>query len=108
MTESEYHQRVDAILLSLEEQIDAVESADIDYESAEGILTVLFEDGSKIILNKQEPLLQLWVATLYNGHHFERRTDVWIDNRTDAEFWSFISEAMSRQAHVEITFTGPN
>lgn len=108
MTEHEYHQRVDAILLSLEEQIDAVETADLDYDSADGILTIIFEDGSKIIINKQEPLLQLWVATMFNGHHFEDRDSKWIDNRFGAEFWAFISEAISRQANTELTFTGPN
>lgn len=108
MTEQEYHQRVDAILLSLEEQIDAVETADLDYDSADGILTIIFEDGSKLIINKQEPLLQLWVATLYNGHHFEWRETQWIDNRFGAEFWQFISEAISRQAKTELTFIGAN
>ncbi len=104
MTENEYHQLVNALLLTIEEQIDTVETVDLDYETAGGILTIIFPDSSKIIINKQAPLLQIWVATKFNGHHFEFNDGQWIDNRSGAEFWRFISEAASRQANAEVIF----
>ena len=107
MTESEYHQKVDAILLHLEETIDTIEQADLDYESAGGILTIEFPDNSKIIVNKQPPNLQIWVATKFDGHHFDLIEQQWIDNRTGKEFWSLMSEMASKQANVTIEFS-PN
>ena len=68
MNDTEYDARVDAIFMQLEEALDECE-VDIDYESAGGILTLIFPNQTKIILNKQPPLHQIWVATKYNGHH---------------------------------------
>ena len=93
---------VDDVLIQLEESLDECE-VDIDYESAEGILTLIFLNGTKIILNKQSPLHQLWVATKFNGHHFNYQDDKWIDERTGVEFWSFIDEAVSKQAEQTVS-----
>lgn len=101
MTDHEYHELVDAVMLTLEEQIEECE-VDLDYESAAGILEIIFPNQTKIILNKQTPLHQIWVATKFNGHHFELRDGVWIDNRSGSEFWQFMSEASSRQADAKI------
>ncbi|MBC3766479.1 iron donor protein CyaY [Neptunicella marina] len=104
MQESEYHQMVDDLLLVIEESLDEC-PVDIDYESAGGILTLIFENGSKIILNKQAPLLQLWVATKFNGHHFNYQDGQWIDERTGVEFWTFLDEAASKQAGKAVTLS---
>ncbi|MFH6951876.1 MULTISPECIES: iron donor protein CyaY [Pseudoalteromonas] len=103
MTDQEYHQLIDDLFINLEEQVDACE-VDLDYESASGILEIIFPDNSKIILNKQAPLQQLWVATKFNGHHFERHGDKWIDNRSGSEFWQFMNDAASKQAGTSITW----
>ena len=97
MNDSQYHILVDEVLLGLEEALDEIE-VDIDYESASSILTLTFENGTKIIINKQPPLHQIWVATKFNGHHFNYQDGLWIDERTDVEFWSFMDEAASKQA----------
>ncbi len=101
LSEAQYDQMVDDIFLSIEEALDECE-VDIDYESAGGILTLLFENGTKIILNKQPPLLQIWVATKFNGHHFNYQQGQWIDERTDVEFWAFLDEAISKQAGASV------
>ncbi|WMN58502.1 iron donor protein CyaY [Pseudoalteromonas xiamenensis] len=104
MTDHEYHELVDAMLLALEEQIEDCE-VDLDYETNSGLLEVIFPDKSKIVINKQPPLHQVWVATKFNGHHFELHGDTWIDNRSGAEFWQFISDAATRQAGDAIVWT---
>ncbi len=104
MNDSQYHQMVDDVLMQLEEALDVCE-VDIDYESAEGILTLIFPNQTKIILNKQPPLHQLWVATKFNGHHFNYVDGKWIDERTDAEFWQFIDEAASKQAGQPVSLS---
>lgn len=104
MNEHDYHLKVDAVLLHLEESLDEITHVDLDYESASGILTIDFPNGTKIIVNKQPPNLQIWVATKFDGHHFDWINDCWIDNRTGKEFWALMSEAATRQASAEITF----
>ena len=105
MTDNEYHQRVDAILLRVEESIDTIEQVDLDYEFSSGILTIDFPNQTKLIFNKQTPNQQIWLATKYDGHHFDWTGSQWIDNRTGKEFWQLISEAATRQAGVEIRFS---
>ncbi|MDM7859204.1 iron donor protein CyaY [Alteromonas sp. ASW11-36] len=105
MNDTEYDMRVDAIFMRLEEALDECE-VDIDYEGAGGILTLIFPNQTKIILNKQPPLHQIWVATKFNGHHFNLEGEQWIDERTGAEFWSFMDEAASKQAGQPVTLSG--
>ncbi|MFT2089516.1 iron donor protein CyaY [Paraglaciecola sp. 2405UD69-4] len=101
MNDSQYHQMTDDLLIDIEEMLDECE-VDIDYESAGSILTMTFVNGTKIIINKQPPLQQLWMATKYNGHHFNFENEQWIDERTGVEFWSFLDEAISKQAEANV------
>ncbi|WP_016956202.1 iron donor protein CyaY [Catenovulum sp. SX2] len=105
LTETQYHQLVDDILLQIEQKLEEIEDdLDIDYENFGGKLDIEFADRSKIILNKQEPLLQLWVATKFNGYHFSYQDGKWIDERFGDEFWHFIEEAVAKQAGTKVTF----
>lgn len=104
MTDNEYHRRVDAIFLRLEELLDEVEQVDLDYEFNGGILTIDFPNHSKLIFNKQAPNQQIWLATKFDGHHFDFTGELWIDNRTGIEFWQLVSTAATRQAGVALVF----
>ncbi|MER2492464.1 iron donor protein CyaY [Catenovulum sediminis] len=105
LTETQYHHLVDDILLEIEQTLEQIEEQiDIDYENAGGKLDIEFADGSKIIINKQEPLLQLWVATKFNGYHFNYQDGKWIDERFGDEFWHFMNDAVSKQAGEEVIF----
>jgi CyaY protein len=101
MNDIEYDELTDAVLLSVEEAIERLD-LDLDFESNGGLLSISFPDKSKIIINKQPPLQQLWVATKFNGHHFEWQHGQWIDNRSGTEFWQLIATAVSKQAGVEV------
>ena len=101
MNDSQYNLMADELLLAVEEAIEDCGS-DIDFESVSGLLTLTFLNKTKIILNKQAPLHEVWVATKFNGHHFSFNNEQWIDKRGGSEFWQFISEAVSKQAEVDI------
>lgn len=103
MTDSEFHQQVDELLISFEETIDDSD-VELDYENSNNILTLYCRDGSQIILNKQTPLHQLWVATKANGHHFEFNNDVWIDNRTQQSLAVVLTDAVKNQGGEHVSF----
>ncbi|WP_406665186.1 iron donor protein CyaY [Gallaecimonas sp. GXIMD1310] len=101
MNDSQYHDLADALLLSIEDAVEAVaedSGVDMEVESVGGKVDILFPDRSKIIINKQPPLQQIWVATRYNGHHFGYQDGLWIDVRSGAELKAFLDDAISRQA----------
>jgi CyaY protein len=70
MNESEFNQLAEDTMIAIEEAIEE-SGADIDYDNVADILTLEFGDGSKIIINKQTPLSQIWVAAKSGGYHFD-------------------------------------
>lgn len=70
MNESDFNQLAEDAMLAIEDAIDEC-GADIDYDNAGGILTLEFANGSRIIINKQTPLSQIWVAARSGGFHFD-------------------------------------
>ena len=74
MNESDFDRLAEETMVAIEEAIDAC-GVDIDYDSAGGILTLEFANGSQIIVNKQAPLTQIWVAARSGGFHFDYDDD---------------------------------
>lgn len=77
MTESEFLQQAEETMLSIEDALDECET-DIDFDSVGDVLTLIFESGSQIIINKQTPLKQLWVAAKSGGYHFDWVESQWV------------------------------
>lgn len=100
MNESEFNEKVDDLLTTIEDAIDEIteeKDIDIDFETAGGILALHFEDNSKIIINRQTPLRQIWVATRTGGFHFDFNTedDRWREEKTGAELFAELSRHCS-------------
>ncbi|MAG75945.1 MAG: iron donor protein CyaY [Colwelliaceae bacterium] len=106
MNDSQYNFIADELLLAIEEAIEDC-GTDIDYEGISGMLTLTFKNGSKIIINKQAPLHEIWVATKFNGHHFVYQDEQWVDKRAGDELWQFLSNAVSTQADAKIELSQP-
>lgn len=100
MNIADYHQHVDLLFNHVEAEVDLYAEkydADIDYETHGNVLTISFENGSKIIINTQEPLLQVWMATRNQGYHFDFIDNKWICNRSQTSFDDIFSAAMQAQ-----------
>ncbi|MCK5723465.1 MAG: iron donor protein CyaY [Gammaproteobacteria bacterium] len=105
MNESEFNDIVDNIFIEIEDAIEEVcdeKGADIDYETTSGILTLSFTNGTQIIINRQAPLKQIWVAARQGGFHFDFNSEAkqWLCN--DKELFSALSEYCSEQAGQSI------
>lgn len=101
MTESEFNARVDETLLLIERSLEASD-ADLDFESTGGILEIDFADGSKIIINRQTPNFEIWVAARSGGFHFSLKNESWRGTRDDRELFAVLSECASMQAGVPV------
>lgn len=86
MTESEFHELADATIESLQDVIDE-SGADIDFVESGGVLTLEFDNGSKIIFSKQPAMSQLWMAALAGGFHFDydAENSSWVCDSGDNE-----------------------
>lgn len=105
MNESEFNDIVDNILIEIEDAVEEAcdeSGADIDYETSSGILTLTFSNGSQIIINRQAPMQQIWVAAKQGGFHFDfnSESEQWLCN--DKELYTALSEYCTDQAGQEI------
>lgn len=70
MTESEFLQTAEETIFAIEDALDECE-VDIDFDMMGEVLTLIFENKSQVIINKQTPLKQIWVAAKSGGFHFD-------------------------------------
>ncbi len=107
MNESEFNDLAEQTLLDIEEAIDA-SGADIDYDTISDILTLEFGNGSQIIINKQTPASQIWVAAKSGGFHFDYdpASDSWrLDSDNSQELFDCLSQYCSEQAGEAVELT---
>jgi len=96
MTETEFNNLADATLLAIEQALEAA-GLDLEVETANGILEVEFPNGAKVIVNRQLPNREIWVAARSGGFHFRRAEGAWVDTRGGAPLAALIERVVSEQ-----------
>ncbi len=106
MTESEFLTVAEAELDQIELRLErAAETADIDIECSRNgnLLEIEFVDtGSKIIVNTQAPMQEIWVAARSGGFHYRYKEGQWLDTRGGSELYSAMSSLVTLQAGGEV------
>ena len=109
MNESEFQEIAEQTIEDLQDAIDA-SGADIDYDEIGGVLTLEFENDSKIIFSKQAAMNQLWMAARSGGFHFDydEQKNQWLcDSADHEELYAMLSRLATEQAGETITITSP-
>lgn len=102
MNESDFHRAVDAVLAQVEGAVEALDGLEADLES--GILTVTCPDGSRVIVNRQTPNREIWVAARSGGFHFSQREGAWRDTRSGEELFASLARVIEAQSGVRVAF----
>jgi len=97
LEESEFHSHADALLEVIESAVEAA-NGDIDTDINAGILTLEFENGSKVIVNRQTPNREIWVAAKSGGFHFRFIDGNWCDTRTSEPLQTLLSRVITEQS----------
>ena len=101
MNDSEFDKMATDVLLNIEQAIDG-SGAEIDLAAAGGVLTLEFENGSKIIINKQGAARQIWVAAKSGGFHYGYVDGKWINQQTGGELMGDLSRLIHDQSGEDI------
>jgi CyaY protein len=105
LSESEFlalaGKELDRIEAAVEAAADAAD-ADIEISRTGNVMELEFENGSKIIINSQAPMQELWVAARSGGFHFRRDGERWIDTRSGDELYAALSSYVSQQAEATL------
>ena len=105
-TEAVFHEQVDQTQHHIEDLLDASD-LDLDLENSGGILTITCENHSQIIISRQAPLKQLWVAARSGGFHFDYDTEQkhWIDNTRQLALADLLQRVFLEQAGEKLDFS---
>src|SRR5262245_38899093 len=107
LSDAEYHTKTSALLAVVEARVDALLQADvidIDSHRTGGLLELAFPNGSKIVLNTQPPLHELWMAARAGGYHYKFIEGLWRD-REGREFFEALSACASEQGGKPLKFS---
>lgn len=97
MNLAEFHQQIEQVWDHIEEQCDE-QDVDVDFERQGSVFTMTFGNRTQIVINKQEAMLELWLASRLGGLHFAYQNGDWI-NAEGQNFYACLSEACA--AHGE-------
>lgn len=108
MTDLEYHAKTSAVLAGVEADVDRWlqdDVVDIDTQRSGGLLELSFPNGSKIVLNTQPPLHEIWLAARSGGFHYKFVDGQWRDTRDGRELLEALSACASEQAGRALRFS---
>lgn len=108
MTDTEYLDRAEALLVAIElacDRINELTDADIDNQRVGGMITITFANHSQIIVNLQKPLQEVWMAARAGGFHYRYDGQVWMDTKGQGEFFAHLSRYASEQSGQSLTFS---
>ncbi|MFM2085567.1 MAG: hypothetical protein RLZZ237_436 [Pseudomonadota bacterium] len=106
MSESEFLALAEATLTDIEAALDRLNDEDVlDVECSRSgnVLEIEFIDnGTKIIVNSQAPMREMWIAARSGGFHYKRVGDEWRNTRDDSELFAALSSMASEQAGTTV------
>lgn len=107
MSSADYQRETQSLLARVESQADRWlqdDVIDIDTHRTGGLLELSFPNGSKLIINTQPPLQEVWLAARGGGFHYKWVEGAWRDTRDGSEFIDALSRHASLQAGRSLQF----
>ena len=107
LSDAEYHRLTGELLARVEATADRLlqdDVVDIDTHRTGGLLELAFPGGSKIVVNTQPPLHEVWLAARAGGYHYRWDGARWVDTRDGSEFFDALSRHASTQAGTPVAF----
>lgn len=106
MTESEFLKLADATLTRIEGALEqTADTTDLDIECSRSgnVLEIeLIDHDSKIIVNSQAPMQEMWVAAKSGGFHYRRENDRWVNTRDGSELYASLSAIIEAQSGMPV------
>jgi CyaY protein len=107
LSDAQYHVESHKLLSHIESLTDRWlqdDLIDIDTHRTGGLLEMSFPNGSKIIVNTQPPLHEVWLAARGGGYHYRWLDGAWRDTRDGSDFITELSKHASAQGGLTLKF----
>lgn len=107
MSETEFLDLAESTLTTIEAALDRLNDEDlidVECKRSGNVLEIEFIDnGSKIIVNSQAAMQELWVAAKSGGFHYKRVDGQWINTRDGSELMAALSALAGLQGGADVT-----
>ena len=99
MNDAEFVERSDLTLSKVAKWLEDLDPDEVDYTTADGVVTIEFAGGAKFILSRQSQMKQLWLAAGSHGFHYtcDESRGIWIDDKDGHELFSRLAKTVSEQ-----------
>ena len=99
MDRQEYQRLADLCLKRAADWLEDFDPDEVDFTESDGVVTLVFADGAKFVLNRQAGASQMWFAAGARAWHYdwdaERQT--WTDDRDGHELWACLVRVISEK-----------
>ena len=101
MQDNEYQALSEQLLEKIEDLLEQTEG-EIDFDRNGVVLTLEFDDGTEMVINKQAPMQEIWLASRLGAHHFSWQGSEWQDTRTQTEFFKLMKTVIKQLSGIEL------
>jgi CyaY protein len=107
MSETEFLDLAESTLTAIEAALDRLNDEDVidvECKRSGNVLEIEFIDnGTKIIVNSQAAMHELWVAAKSGGFHYKHVDGKWSNTRDGSELMDALSKLASLQGGADVT-----
>ena len=94
LSERDFEKAADDELQRLSSALDGVDDLEADLQM--GVLTVVFADGARYVVNSHRAAKQIWGAAESSAWHFDPPADGrWVASKNGDELWSTVERLLS-------------
>jgi CyaY protein len=110
MGEHEFLDLAESVLDRIEAALDSLNDEDlldVECKRSGNVLEIEFiYNGSKIIVNSQAAMQEMWVAAKSGGFHYKHEGGKWVNTRDGSELFASLSKLVSEQAGTAVKLKG--
>jgi CyaY protein len=94
-----YDRIADAELHALEHALSEIDPDEVDVDLSQGVLTLEFSDGDKVVVNSHRAAGEIWMAAFRQAWHFGPRDESgkWVWRTANAELRQTLREVLSKK-----------
>ena len=104
MDQQAFTKLADACLERVENWLEDFDPDELDYEPADGVVKLIFADGTVFVLNRQTAADQMWLAAGARAWHYnwDAEQQSWRDDKEGGDLFDRISETVSKKLAREV------
>jgi len=94
-----YDKIADAELHHLEKALGGVDPDELDVDLSQGVLTLEFGDGEKVVINSHRAAKEIWMAAFRTAWHFgpHEESGHWVWRTANAELRTTLAEVLQKK-----------